>query len=86
MNEKSSISLTNREDIKVTGVNKVKSLDSKHFELDTTLGNLRVNGANLEMIELDSVNKIILIKGEIESISYKSENKNKDPFLKKLFK
>lgn len=86
MNEKSSISLTNKEQIKVTGVNKINSLDSKHFELDTTLGKLRVTGLNLEMIELDSLNKTILIKGEIESISYKSENKNKDPFLKKLFK
>ena len=86
MNEKSSISLTNKEQIKVTGVNKINSLDSKHFELDTTLGKLRVAGLNLEMIELDSLNKTILIKGEIESISYKSENKNKDPFLKKLFK
>ena len=86
MNEKSSISLTNKEQIKVTGVNKINSLDSKHFELDTTLGKLRVTGLNLEMIELDSLNKTILIKGEIESISYKSESKNKDPFLKKLFK
>ena len=86
MNEKSSISLTNKEQIKVTGVNKINSLDSKHFELDTTLGKLRVIGMNLEMIELDSLNKTILIKGEIESISYKSENKNKDSFLKKLFK
>ena len=86
MNEKSNISLTNKEEIKITGVNKINSLDSKHFNLDTTLGKLMVTGDTLEMIELDSLNKIILIKGDIESISYKSENKNKDSFIKKLFK
>ena len=86
MNEKSNISLTNKEEIKITGVNKINSLDSKHFNLDTTLGKLIVTGETLEMMELDSLNKIILIKGDIESISYKSENKNKDSFLRKLFK
>ena len=86
MNEKSNISLINKEEIKITGVNKINSLESKHFELDTTLGKLKVTGDTLEMIELDSLNKIILIKGDIESISYKSENKNKDSFIKKLFK
>ncbi len=86
MNEKSSVVLTNKEELKVTGVNKINSLDPKHFDLDTILGNLKVFGQNLEMIQLDSVNKIILIKGDVESLSYKSENKNKDKFLKKLFK
>ena len=86
MNEKSNIFLTNKEEIKITGVNKINSLDSKHFNLDTTLGKLIVTGETLEMMELDSLNKIILIKGDIESISYKSENKNKDSFLRKLFK
>ena len=86
MNEKSSFTLTNKEELKITGVNKINSLDSKHFNLDTTLGSLMISGQNLEMNQLDSVNKIILIKGDVESISYKSENKNKDNFIKKLFK
>jgi sporulation protein YabP len=86
MNEKSSVTLTNKEELKITGVNKINSLDSKHFNLDTSLGNLKVSGLNLEMNQLDSVNKIILIKGDIESISYKNESKNKDNMIKKLFK
>ena len=86
MNEKSSVTLTNKEELKITGVNKINSLDSKHFNLDTVLGNLKVSGQNLEMNQLDSVNKILLIKGEIDSISYKNENKNKDNVIKKLFK
>ena len=42
-----------------------------HFNLDTSLGELKVQGVNLEMNQLDSINKTIHIKGEIESISYK---------------
>lgn len=86
MNEKGSIVLTNKEEIKITGVNKINSLDQKHFDLDTSLGNLKVFGVNLEMNQLDSVNKTILIKGDVEGISYKSENKVKENFIKKLFK
>ena len=62
MMEKGSIVLTNKEDLKITGVNKINSLDPKHFDLDTSLGNLKIQGVNLEMNQLDSVNKTILIK------------------------
>ena len=86
MMEKGSIVLTNKEDLKITGVNKINSLDPKHFDLDTSLGNLKIQGVNLEMNQLDSVNKTILIKGEIETITDKNENKVKENFIKKLFK
>ena len=42
MIEKGSIVLTNKEELKVTGVNKINSLDTKHFDLDTSLGNLEL--------------------------------------------
>lgn len=86
MNEKGSVILTNKEELKITGVNKINSLDPKHFNLDTSLGDLKVFGNNLEMNQLDSVNKIILIKGDIEGITYKNQEKIKENFIKKLFK
>ena len=86
MNEKGSVVLTNKDELKVSGVNKINSLDPKHFNLDTTLGTLIVTGINLEMSQLDPVNKTIIIKGEIETITYKNETKNKENFIKKLFK
>ena len=86
MADKGSIVLTNKEELKVTGVNKIISLDTKHFNLDTSLGTLKVQGVNLEMNQLDSVNKTIHIKGEIDGISYKNENKVKENFIKKLLK
>ena len=84
--EKSSVVLTNKDDLKVTGVNKINSLDNRHFNLDTSLGELVVIGNNLEMIQLDSVNKTILIKGEIDTVTYKNQTKNKENFFKKLVK
>lgn len=84
--EKGNVVLTNKEELKISGVNKINSLDSKHFSLDTSLGNLKVYGINLEMSQLDSVNKTLLIKGEIETITYKTENKRKENFIKKLIK
>ena len=84
--EKGSILLTNKEELKVTGVNKINSLDNKHFDLDTSLGDLKIMGSNLEMHQLDSANKVIIIKGTIETITYKTPTKNKENFFKKLVK
>jgi sporulation protein YabP len=86
MNEKSILTLMNRTFLTITGVNKIISLDSTHFSLDTTLGTLKIIGNNLEMQELDSNNKTLNIKGEIENISYKEEKVVKNNFVKKLFK
>jgi sporulation protein YabP len=86
MNEKSILTLMNRTFLTITGVNKIISLDSNHFSLDTTLGTLKIIGNNLEMQELDSNNKTLNIKGEIENISYKEEKVVKNNFVKKLFK
>lgn len=86
MNEKSILTLMNKTFLTITGVNKIISLDSTHFSLDTTLGTLKIIGNNLEMQELDSNNKTLNIKGEIENISYKEEKVVKNNFVKKLFK
>lgn len=86
MNEKSTITLINKTFLTITGVNKIISLDPKHFNLDTTLGILKIIGTDLEMQELDSVNKKIHIKGEVDNITYKEEKKKKENIVKKLFK
>ena len=86
MNEKSIVTLMNKTFLTITGMNKIISLDSNHFTLDTTLGILKIIGNNLEMQELDSTNKTLNIKGEIDNISYKQEKVSKDNFVKKLFK
>ena len=86
MNEKSTITLINKTSLTITGVNKIISLDPKHFNLDTLLGTLRILGTDLEMLELDTANKTIQIKGNIDNISYKQEKVGKESFVKKIFK
>lgn len=86
MNEKSSVTLLNKSFLTVTGVNKIISLDPKHFQIDTVIGILKVFGSELEMQELDSVNKKLNIKGDILEISYKAVVAEKENFIKKIFK
>ena len=86
MNEKSSVTLLNKSFLTVTGVNKIISLDPKHFQIDTAIGILKVFGSELEMQELDSVNKKLNIKGDILEISYKAVVTEKENFIKKIFK
>ena len=86
MNEKSCITILNKEELTITGINKINSLDTTHFDIETTVGNLKVTGLSLEMNQLDSVNKTLLIKGDIESVSYKNLNNVKEGIIKKIFK
>lgn len=83
--DKSIITLTNKENLIISGVNKIVGFDDKHFKLDTSLGYLIVKGDKLEMKNLHIDNKVLEINGIISHISYE-EIKTKDPFLKKLFK
>jgi sporulation protein YabP len=86
INEKNTVFLSNKEDLKITGINKIISLDSTHFTLETNLGTLRILGQNLEMIFIDSNTKIINIKGIIEEISYKKIIVPKESLIKKILK
>lgn len=86
MNDKSTVTLVNKTSLVITGVNKIISLDDKHFNIDTLIGIVKVTGYNLEMEELDSANKKINIKGEIDQISYKTTKEKTDTLIKKIFK
>lgn len=83
--DKNIITLTNKESLVVTGVNKIIGFDEYHFTVDTVLGNLSIKGLNLEMKNLHIENKILEINGTINSFSYE-EVKENSSFLKKLFK
>ena len=86
MNEKSTLTLIDKKVLNITGVNKIISFDPKHFSIDTTIGVLKILGNNLEIEELDSVNKKLFIKGEIDLMSYKTIKEGKENIVKKLFK
>ena len=86
MNEKSIITLVDRSSVKVTGMNKIISMDVTHFSLDTSLGELVIYGKDLIMDKLDSDNRELFITGDIKQIAYEEIKTPKESFLKKLFK
>ncbi len=83
--DKSTLTLLSKENLTLTGVERVIGFDEKHFKVDTVLGTILIKGNNLEMKIMDNAKKILEITGIISSFSYE-EIKQNSPFLKKLFK
>lgn len=84
--EKKELYLLNREQLRVNGLIKMHSLDENIFDFDTSLGRLKVEGKNLEMLCLDIEKGILVIKGYINKIIYLEKQKEKESFLGKIFK
>lgn len=82
-----SINVTERKNIVISGVKKIDNFDDQEFMIETTMGYLKINGSDLEIIKLDTYQGNVSIKGKIDSLSYKDTQKAKeDSFISKLFK
>ena len=82
-----SINVTERKNIIISGVKKIDNFDDQEFVIETTMGYLKINGSELEIIKLDTYQGNVSIKGKIDSFSYKESIKTKEEsFLSKLFK
>jgi len=82
-----SINVTERKNIVISGVKKIDNFDDQEFVIETTMGYLKINGSELEIIKLDTYQGNVSIKGKIDSFSYKESIKTKEEsFLSKLFK
>ena len=85
------ITITDRKEISLTNVNNVISFNEVEFLVDTHLGKLKITGKNLTIGKMDTDKKDLIIKGNIDSISYlktntdKSQDKKESVFAK-LFK
>lgn len=87
-NKKSSLELSDRKKLSITGVTEVISFEENKIFLITTLGNLQIKGFDMKMNKLDLQNGDVIIAGTIIAIDYidKELNKDKQSILKKLFK
>ena len=83
-----NITITERQNIKITGVNKIDSFDNEEFLVQTTAGLLGIKGMDLEIIKLDTYEGSIIIKGIINALSYLEDTKQKkeSTMLSRLFK
>lgn len=79
------ITLNNRQNLNISGTNKIISLKPDLIQLSTNLGGIVINGENLELVKLDNNSTIAEIKGIINSIKFVQDIK-KEPLFRKLFK
>ena len=82
-----SISITERQNIQISGVTKIDSFDNEEFLLETSAGPLGIKGKDLEIIKLDTYEGTIMIKGVVDAFSYFDTGKSKkeNSIITKLF-
>ena len=68
--KKHEIVLTNTENLHITGIKKLESMNKEEFILDTVCGYLVVGGVNLEMASLDIDNGKMHIIGIVHKLEY----------------
>ncbi|MDQ0158458.1 sporulation protein YabP [Alkalibacillus sp. S2W] len=83
-----AVTLTDRKELKLTGVLDVDSFDTEEFLLKTSLGYLMVRGHNLHMKNLNVDEGLLTIQGKIYSFDYIDESKQQPAkgFFSKLLK
>ena len=88
-NLKHDLTLSNRKELSLTGVKNIESFDCEEFLVETNLGFLHIKGTNLTLDKMDNENNEILIKGQINTLSYVNSQKGKESkgnIFKKLLK
>ncbi len=83
------ITMNNRRNCSVTGVNDVLSFDAKEVLLETELGMLMMKGSDLHIGHLDLAKGEVDVEGKIDSLTYSEQDsftKKGESILNKLFK
>ena len=82
------LKLIDRNLLSLTGVNKIVSFDSTEFILESNMGPIHIKGEGLELLNLDTHDGVIRIKGKISGFNYieKIAKKKEESIIAKLFK
>ena len=78
-----TLSLSERKKLSLTGVQEVVSFDEQAVVLKTPLGNLVVQGENLQLKQLIPDGGDVAVEGEISSLAY--EQLRRSGWLARLF-
>ena len=85
-----TLKLSDRNNLEMNNAKKVISFNTNEFLVDTPYGILKILGKDLSIGKMDTEKQELVIKGNIDSISYvntKNElNKQKESIFKKIFK
>lgn len=83
------LSMSNRSNIEITGVNDVISFDSNEIILDTESGLLLLRGEELHISHLTLEKGEVHVDGHVDSLTYSEANKTSkqaEKFFGRLFK
>lgn len=81
-----SISLKDRSNLVISGVEHIYSFNEKKVEIKTSAGEMVIEGEELDMSKLNLEESIISIDGTINSIVYAKPKKPQENIFKKVFK
>lgn len=81
-----NITLKERSNLIISGVEHIYSFNDKKVEVKTSAGEMVIEGENLDMSKLSIDDNIISIDGTINSISYAKPKQAQENFFKKVFK
>lgn len=85
--KRQNLVLRNQNELELTGVKKLLSMNNNEFIVETNFGDVFIKGINLEMKQLDTEKGIIWINGKIIAFEYLDVPKQKEQsFFKKLFR
>ena len=84
-NKRYQLLISDRERLVINGVINVEGFGEEFLILNTSLGELTVEGCELKIESLTKENGEILITGKINGVFYKDEKSEKG-FLRKIFK
>lgn len=81
------IKFDNRSEGFLSGIVDVVSFDDEEIVFESSYGGIILKGSNLHIKSLNLENGEVTIDGNVDSINYtKSQGRNKEPLLKKLFR
>ncbi|MDR0890392.1 MAG: sporulation protein YabP [Oscillospiraceae bacterium] len=80
------LTMDNRSNLRITGVREVESFDEDTVVLHTTKGLLIVRGQGLQMQTLSLDGGQVVIKGEVDSLSYEDAQKQGGGLFSRLFR
>ena len=80
-----SVTLDNREELRLSGIKDVPGFDEQTVSLDTHLGNLIVKGESLHISKLSLDTGEVVVDGKISALQYITDERSKG-FISKLFR
>ncbi|MGL5329964.1 MAG: sporulation protein YabP [Peptostreptococcaceae bacterium] len=81
-----SISLKERNNLVISGVEHIYSFNDKKVEIRTSAGEMVIEGEELDMNKLNLEENLISVEGTINSIVYAKPKKPQESIFKKVFK